>query len=131
MDLLEKKINPFLYFFFYKSEIETIIVVLKSGEIFNIPINDDQRSKLIINLCDKNVNNEIIEIEISSNQEYIIAILCNFKINALSYDTLNKINECELDDEDLSDIYKDNNIGKNSYISFNLSGDFFDNIYIL
>ena len=129
MDQLEKKINPFLYIF-YKSEIETIILVLKSGEIFNIPIND-QKSKLLINLCDKKINNEIIAIEISSNQEYIVAVLSNFKINVLSYDTLNKINECDLDDGDLSDISKDNNICKNAYISFKSSGDLFGIAYTI
>lgn len=34
MGQIEKKINPFLYVF-YKSEIETVILILKSGEIFN------------------------------------------------------------------------------------------------
>lgn len=50
MDQLEKKINPFLYIF-YKAEIETIILVLKTGEIFNIPTNGE-KSKLLINVCD-------------------------------------------------------------------------------
>ena len=129
MDQLEKKVNPFLYIF-YKAEIETIILILKSGEIFNIPTND-QKSKLIQNICDKNINNEIIAIEISSNQEYIIAVLSNFKIIALSYDTLNKINECNLDDGDLSDISKDNNICKKAYISFKSSGDLFSIAYTI
>ena len=78
MDKLEKKTNPFLSIF-YKAEVETIILVLKSGELFSIPTND-QKSKLITNLCDKKINNEIIAIEISSNQEYIVAVLSNFKI---------------------------------------------------
>ena len=129
MDQIEKKINPFLYIF-YKAEIETIILILKSGEIFNIPTND-QKSKLIQNICDKNINNEIIAIEISSNQEYIIAVLSNFKILALSYDTLSKINECDLDDGDLSDISKDNNICKKAYISFKSSGDLFSIAYTI
>ena len=123
MEQLEKKVNPFLYIF-YKAEIETIILVLKSGEIFSIPTND-QKSKLVQNLCDKNRNNEIIAFEISPNQEYIIAVLSNFKIIVLSYDSLNKINECDLDDGDLSDISKDNNICKKAYISFKSSGDLF------
>ena len=128
-ELLDKKINPFLYIF-YKAEIETIILVLKSGEIFNIPIND-QKSKLILNLCDKKINNEIISIEISPNQEYIIAVLSNFKTIVLSYDTLNKINECDLDDGDLSDISKDKNICREAYISFKSSGDLFGIAYTI
>ena len=129
MDQLEKKNNPFLYIF-YKVEIETIILVLKSGEIFNIPTND-QKSKLVQNLCDKNINNEIIAFEISPNQEYIIAVLSNFKIIALSYDSLNKINGCDLDDGDLSDISKDNNICKKAFISFKSSGDLFGISYTI
>ena len=129
MDQLEKDINPFLYIF-YKAEVETIILVLKTGEIFNIPINDE-KSKLILNLCDKKINNEIIAMQISSNQEYIIAVLSNFKINVLSYDNLAKINECDLDDGDLSDISKDNNICKKAYISFKSSGDMFGISYII
>ena len=129
MDQLEKDINPFLYIF-YKAEIETIILVLKTGEIFNIPINDE-KSKLILNLCDKKLNNEIIAMQISSNQEYIIAVLSNFKINVLSYDNLAKINECDLDDGDFSDISKDNNICKKAYISFKSSGDMFGISYTI
>jgi len=129
MDQLEKDINPFLYIF-YKAEIETIILVLKTGEIFNIPVNDE-KSKLIINLCDKKINNEIIAMQISSNQEYIIAVLSNFKINVLSYDNLAKINECDLDDGDLSDISKDNNICQKAYISFKSSGDLFGISYTI
>ena len=129
MDQLEKKENPFIYIY-YKSEIETIILVLKSGEIFNIPINE-QKSKLIINLCNKQINNAIIAIEISPNQEYIIAVLSNFKIIVLSYDTLNKINECDLDDGDLSDISKDNYICKKANISFKSTGDLFGIAYTI
>ena len=129
IDQLEKKENPFIYIY-YKSEIETIILVLKSGEIFNIPINE-QKSKLIINLCNKQINNEIIAIEISPNQEYIIAVLSNFKIIVLSYDTLNKINECDLDDGDLSDISKDNYICKKANISFKSTGDLFGIAYTI
>ena len=127
MDKIEKKENPFLYIF-YKAEIETIILVLRSGEIFSIPTND-QKSKLIINLCDKKINNEIIALEISPNQEYIIAVLSNFKIVVLSYDSLSKINEGNLDDGDLSDISKDNNICKKANISFKSSGDLFGIAY--
>ena len=129
MDQLEKKINPFLYIF-YKTEIETIILVLKTGEIFNIPTNGE-KSKLLINLCDKKINNEIISMEISPNQEYIIAVLSNFKIIAISYDNLSKINECDLDDGDLSDTSKDNNICKKAYISFKSSGDLFGVSYTI
>ena len=129
MDQLEKKINPFLYIF-YKAEIETIILVLKTGEIFNIPTNGE-KSKLLINLCDKKINNEIISMEISPNQEYIIAVLSNFKIIAISYDNLSKINECDLDDGDLSDTSKDNNICKKAYISFKSSGDLFGVSYTI
>ena len=129
MDQLEQKINPFLYIF-YKAEVETVILVLKSGEIFSIPTNE-QKSKLMTNLCDKKLNNEIIAIQISSNQEYIVAVLSNFKIIVLSYDTLTKINECDLDDGDLSDISKDNNICKKAYISFKSSGDLFGISYTI
>ena len=129
MDQLDKKTNQFLYIF-YKAEIDTVILVLKSGEIFNIPTNE-QKSKMVTNLCDKKINNEIIAIEISPNQEYIIAVLSNFKIIVLSYDTLSKINECDLDDGDLSDISKDNNICKNAYISFKSSGDMFGISYTI
>ena len=129
MDQLEKNNNPFVYIF-YKAEIETIILILKSGEIFSIPTGD-QKSKLIQNICDKNINNEIIAMEISPNQEYIIVVMSNFKIIVLSYDTLNKINECNLDDGDLSDISKDNNICKKANISFKSSGDLFSISYTI
>ena len=129
MDQLEAKKNPFLYIF-YKAEIETIILILKSGEIFTIPTGD-QKSKLIQNICDKKINNEIIAIEISPNQEYIIAVMSNFKIIVLSYDTLTKINECDLDDGDLSDITKDNNICKKAHISFKSAGDLFSISYTI
>ena len=130
-ELLDKKINPFLYIF-YKAEIETIFLVLKSGEIFSIPIND-QKSKLVLNVSDKKINNEIISIEISPNQDYIIAVLSNFKIVVLSYDTLIKKNECDLDDGDLSDISKDKNknICQKAYISFKSSGDLFGIAYTI
>lgn len=79
----------------------------------------------------KKINNEILAIEILPNQEYILAVLSNFKINILSYDTLNKIKECDLDDGDFNDISKDNNIFKNAYISFKSSGDLFAISYVM
>ena len=132
MEKIEKKENPFIYIF-YKAEIESIILILKTGEIFLIPINDS-KSKLIQNICeknDKNTSNEIIAFELSPNQEYIIAVLSNFKIVVLSYDSLSKINECDLDDNDMSDITKDNNICKQAYISFKSSGDIFGIVYTI
>ena len=129
MELLDKKINPFSYIF-YKAEIEAIILVLKTGEIFSISTNG-KKSNLVLNLCDKKINNEILSIEISPNQEYIIAVLSNFKIVVLIYDTLTKINECDLDDGDFSDISKDNYICKKAYISFKSSGDLFGVAYTI
>ena len=73
METIEKKVNPFIHIF-YKAEIDTIILVLKTGEIFSIPTKEG-KSKLIQNICDKGIKNEIIAFEISPNQEYIIAVL--------------------------------------------------------
>ena len=129
MDKLEKKINPFISIF-YKAEIETIILVLKSGEIFSIPINEG-KSKLIQNILKDNTTNEIIAFEISPNQEYIISVISNFKIFVLSYDSLSKINEGDLDDNDMSDITKDNSLCKKAYISFKSSGDIFGVSYTI
>ena len=129
MEKIEKKLNPFIYIF-YKAEIETIILILKSGEIFSIPIKEG-KSKLIQNIFDKDDKNEIIAFEISPNQEYIIAVLSNFKLLVLSYDNLSKINECDLDDKDMSDITKDNSLCKKANISFKSSGDIFGVAYTI
>ena len=129
IEKIEHKINPFIYIF-YKAEIDTIILIFKSGEIFSIPTNEG-KSKLVQNICDKNIKNEIIAFEISPNQEYIISVLSNFKIVVLSYDTLSKINECDLDDNDLSDITKDNCLCQKADISFKTSGDIFGVAYMI
>ena len=129
IEQIERKINPFISIFI-KAELDIIILVLKTGEIFSIPINEG-KSKLIQNICDKKINNEILSFEVSPNQEYIIAILSNFKIVLLSYDTLSKTNECDLDDGDMSDIKKDNSLCKKACISFKSSGDIFGVSYTI
>ena len=129
MDKIEKKENPFISIF-YKAEIESIILILKSGEIFSISLNES-KSKLVQNILEKNTSNEIIALELSPNQEYIIAVISNFKIFFLSYDTLSKLNECDLDDNDMSDITKDNSKCNKAYISFKSSGDIFGIIYTI
>ena len=129
MEKIEQKLNPFIYIF-YKAELDTIILILKSGEIFSIPTNEG-KSKLIQNLCDKNLKNEIIAFELSPNQEYCIGVLSNFKLILLSYDTLSKTNECDLDDKDMSDITKDNCLCSKAYISFKSSGDIFGISYTI
>ena len=129
MEKIEKKLNPFIYIF-YKAEIETIILILKTGEIFSIPTKEG-KSKLIQNIFDKDNKNEIIAFAISPNQEYIIAVLSNFKLLVLSYDNLSKINECDLDDNDMSDITKDNSLCKQACISFKSSGDIFGVAYTI
>ena len=129
MEKIEKGQNPFISIF-YKAEIESVILILKTGEIFSISLNET-KSKLIQNILEKNSSNEIISLELSPNQEYIIAVISNFKIYVLSYDNLSKLNECDLDDNDLSDIAKDNSLCKKAYISFKSSGDIFGVIYAI
>ena len=78
MEKIEKSQNPFISIF-YKAEIESVILILKTGEIFSISLNET-KSKLIQNILEKNSSNEIISLELSPNQEYIIAVISNFKI---------------------------------------------------
>ena len=129
IDKIEQKINPCAYIF-YKSEIEKIVLVFKTGEIFTIPVNEG-KAKLVQKLCDEKIKNEIIAFEVSPNQEYIIAILSNFKVLLLSYDSLSKTKECDLDDGDFSDIIKDNSICSKASISFKSSGDIFGVSYTI
>ena len=125
MSEIDNKQNPFIYLI-YKSEIESIIICLKTGELITININsyNSQIKKII-----EEPNIKIISMENSPNQEIIVLVLSNFKLIILSYDSLTKINESNLDDGDLSDISKDNNICEEAKISFKSNGDLFGVIY--
>ena len=124
MTEIDNKKNPFIYLI-YKSEIESIIIGLKTGELIIINTNENtsQIKKII-----EDPNIKIISMETSPNQEIIVIILSNFKLITLSYDTFSKLNECDLDDGDLSDISKEKEC-EEAEISFKSNGDLFGVIY--
>ena len=122
---IENSINPFIYLLF-KSESDSLIIVLKSGEIITFDLNN-QTSK-IINLSSQFSNSKIIAFEPSPNQNNIIIILSNFTLLNMNYDSLEITNKCILDDKDLSDYTKDEECSE-AKISFRSNGEIFSSIF--
>lgn len=122
---IENNINPFVYMLF-KSESDSLIIVLKSGEIITIDLNT-QTSK-ITNLSSQFPNAKILAFEPSPTQNNIITILSNFTLLNLNYDSLEIINKCNLDDGDLSDCSKDDECSA-AKVSFRSSGETFSSIF--
>ena len=120
MTEIENNNNPFIYLLF-KSESDSLIIVLKTGEIITFDLNN-QTSKIKI------FSSKIITFEPNPNQNNIILILSNFTLLNLNYDTLEIINKCILDDEDLSDYKKDLECSE-AQISFRNNGELFTSIF--
>ena len=122
---IENNINPFIYLL-YKSESDSLIIVLKSGELITLDLNN-QTSK-ILNLSSQFSNSKIIAFEPSPNQNNIIIILSNFTLLNLSYDSLEITNKSILDDKDLSDYSKDEECSE-ANVSFRSNGETFSSIF--
>ena len=120
MTAIENKENPFL-FITYKPEIDCIILGFSSGDLSTISINEGQSSNISL-VSDEKV--KLIAMKASPNQEHIIAVLSNYTLLLISYDTLSVINKCSVDDNDLSKV-NESDILKEADISFKQNGDLF------
>ena len=124
MTEIEKNNNIFIYLL-YKSESDSLIIVLKTGEI--ITLNLTNQTSKILNFSSE-FNSKIITFEPNPNQNNIILILSNFTLLNLNYDSLEIINKCILDDKDLSDYSKDLECSE-AQISFRNNGETFTSIF--
>jgi hypothetical protein len=97
IDLLQKITKETIKFFYYKSEEESIHLILTSGEY--IKVNPNNNKHEINNIVE---NKKILCAEISPNLEFIAVALSDFKLLLLNYE-FELIKSCELDDGDLSD----------------------------
>lgn len=120
---IENEINPFIYLCF-KPESDALTIALKSGEIITFDLNT-QITKTT-NLS--NSNAKIIAFEPSPTQSTIIAILSNFTILSLDFDSFEVTNKGDLDDGDQSDSAKDAEC-RAAQISFRSSGESFSTIF--
>ena len=124
MTAIENNENPFV-FITYKPEIDSIILGFSSGDLSTISINEGKSSNISL-VSDEKV--KLIAMKASPNQEHIIAVLSNYTLLLISYDTLSVVNKCSVDDNDLSKV-NENDILKEADISFKQNGDLFAVIY--
>ena len=120
MSSIDSNENPFR-FLTYKPELESVIIAIESGDIITLPISE---AKASITSLVQNEKAKLIAMEASPNQEHIVCVLSNYTLLLLSYDTLTIINQCAIDDGDLSKVEEGKQC-EHAAISFKQSGDLF------
>jgi hypothetical protein len=112
-------------FLLYKNEDETVSIILSTGKLLKIPI--DGRYEIVeIFLSEK-----ILCVEMSSNLEFVAIATNKNKLYLLNYD-YELVNNCDLDDGDLTDASKDMDIKdeeKEASISWRGDSQFFACLY--
>lgn len=102
--------KSFVKLILFKSEEDSIHLVLQNGKYIKIILNGAAKITNLLNYDNKNDNAasniKILSVEISPNLEHIVVISSNFKIMLFNYD-FEFLNICDLDDSDLSDSSKD------------------------
>lgn len=123
MEAIEQNKNP-IKFLIYKGENNEVTVAFENGAIISI-----REKTANVQLLTKNKTVQLIAMESSPNQEYIIAVMSNYELFFLNYANFEVISTCQLDDNDLSDITKDNSLCAGASISWKGSSDLFAVLY--
>ena len=120
-------VNPFVYIA-VTPDLEGVIIALRTGEIINIPTDNNNNNKpTITKLIHDNIT--ITAFEPSPNQEYIVVVLSNYTLMLISYDApFNVINSCTLDDCDLSAV-NEGDVCNEASITFKQDGELFAIVY--
>lgn len=115
--------NKSVKYLLYKNEEESVHIITRSGKHLKILSNEKYEITTL-------AHSEVLCVEMSPSLEHIVVILADYKVLLLNYE-FEPSNSCDLDDGDLTDVKKDNNLCTEASASWRGDSQYFCVLYTI